>query len=158
MCLCEFSSSLLSFFMTLSWILHLLDHNLTWRWISSWKTVVFSLWFHVTVVFHGAQWFAPLSVHLKEQFSFIGKALYTLILTIQQIANRGPSAFSFFFGVGSSFIYLFTFSFHIWYYTYFKAIIPNHPTLSLSHRVQKTVLYICVSFAVSHTGLSLPSF
>ena len=24
-------------------------------------------------------------------------------------------------------------------------------------RVQKTVLYICVSFAVSHTGLSLPS-
>ena len=40
----------------------------------------------------------------------------------------------------------------------FNAILPNHPTLSLSHRVQKTVLYICVSFAVSHTGLSLPSF
>ena len=38
------------------------------------------------------------------------------------------------------------------------AIFQNHPTLSLSHRVQKTVLYICVSFAVSHTGLSLPSF
>ena len=31
-------------------------------------------------------------------------------------------------------------------------------TLSLSHRVQNTVLYICVSFVVSHTGLSLPSF
>ena len=44
------------------------------------------------------------------------------------------------------------------YYTCFNAILPNHPTLSLSHRVQKTVLYICVSFAVSHTGLSLPSF
>ena len=29
---------------------------------------------------------------------------------------------------------------------------------SLSQRVQKTVLYICVSFAISHTGLSLPSF
>ena len=29
---------------------------------------------------------------------------------------------------------------------------------SLSHRVRKTVLYISVSFAVSHTGLSLPSF
>ena len=40
----------------------------------------------------------------------------------------------------------------------FSAILPNHPTLSFSHRVQKTVLYICVSFAVSHTGLSLPSF
>ena len=49
-------------------------------------------------------------------------------------------------------------SFHIWYYTCFSAILPNHPTLSLSHRVQKNVLYICVSFAVSHTGLSLPSF
>ena len=36
----------------------------------------------------------------------------------------------------------------------FSQIIPH----SLSHRVQKTVLYICVSFAVSHTGLSLPYF
>ena len=49
-------------------------------------------------------------------------------------------------------------SFHIWYYTCFNAILPNHPTLSLFHRVQKTVLYIWVSFAVSHTGLWLPSF
>ena len=32
-------------------------------------------------------------------------------------------------------------SFHIWYYTCFNAILPNHPTLSLSHshRVQQTV-------------------
>ena len=36
----------------------------------------------------------------------------------------------------------------------FCQIIPP----SLSHRVQKTVLYICVSFAVLQTGLSLPSF
>jgi len=49
-------------------------------------------------------------------------------------------------------------SFHIWYYTCFNAILPNNPTLSLSHRVQKTVLYISVSFAVSYTGLLLPSF
>ena len=49
-------------------------------------------------------------------------------------------------------------SFHIWYYTYFNAILPNHPTLSLSHRIQKTVLYISVSFAVLYTGLLLPSF
>ena len=32
------------------------------------------------------------------------------------------------------------------------------PLLSLSHRVQKTVLNVCISFAVLHTGLSLPSF
>ena len=49
-------------------------------------------------------------------------------------------------------------SFHIWYYTCFNAILPNHPTLSLSHSDEKSVLYICVSFAVSHTGLLLPSF
>ena len=36
----------------------------------------------------------------------------------------------------------------------FLQIIPPSP----SPRVQKTVLYICVSSAVSHTGLSLPSF
>ena len=48
-------------------------------------------------------------------------------------------------------------SFLIWYYTCFNAILPNHPP-RLSHRVQKTVLYIFVSFAVSHTGLLLPSF
>ena len=47
-------------------------------------------------------------------------------------------------------------SFHIWYYTCFNAILPNHPTLVLSHRVQETALYICVSPAVSHTGPSLP--
>ena len=49
-------------------------------------------------------------------------------------------------------------SFLIWYYTCFNAILPNHPTLSHSHGVQKTVLYICASFAVSHTRLLLPSF
>ena len=49
-------------------------------------------------------------------------------------------------------------SFHIWYYTCFNAILPNHPTLSLSHRVQQTVLYISVSFAVSYIGSSLLSF
>ena len=36
----------------------------------------------------------------------------------------------------------------------FSQTIPPSP----SPRVQKTVQYICVSFAVSHTGLSLPSF
>ena len=49
-------------------------------------------------------------------------------------------------------------SFLISYYTCFNAILPNLPTLALSHRVQKTVLYICVSFVVSHTGLLYPLF
>ena len=46
--------------------------------------------------------------------------------------------------------------FYIWSYTCFSAILSNHPTFSFSHRVQKSVLYICVSFAVLHVGLSLP--
>ena len=40
----------------------------------------------------------------------------------------------------------------------FQCHSPKLSPPSLSHRVQKTVIYICVSFAVSHTGLSLPSF
>ena len=40
-------------------------------------------------------------------------------------------------------------SFHIWYYICFNVILPNHPTLSFSHRVQKTVL-TSVSFSLSH--------
>ena len=39
-------------------------------------------------------------------------------------------------------------SFHIWYYTCFNAILPNHPTLTLSHRVQK-LLYTSVSLLLS---------
>ena len=38
-----------------------------------------------------------------------------------------------------------------------SAVLSNHPTLTFSHRVQKSVLYIC-SFAVLHTGSSLLSF
>ena len=38
------------------------------------------------------------------------------------------------------------------------AVLSKHPTLAFSHRVQKSVLYICVSFSVLHIVLSLPSF
>ena len=48
--------------------------------------------------------------------------------------------------------------FHPRQYTCFDAVLLKHPTLAFSHRVQKTVLYICVSFSVLHIGLSLTSF
>ena len=38
------------------------------------------------------------------------------------------------------------------------AVLLKHPTLAFSHRVQKSVLYICVSFSVLRIGLSLSSF
>ena len=47
---------------------------------------------------------------------------------------------------------------YIWYCTCFYAIFSNHPTLAFSHWVQKSVLYICFSFAALHIGLLLPSF
>ena len=43
-------------------------------------------------------------------------------------------------------------------YIHVSVHLSNHPTLAFSHRVQKFGLYIYVSFAVSHTGSSLPSF
>ena len=48
-------------------------------------------------------------------------------------------------------------SYMVIYYTCSNAILSDLPTLAFSHRVQKTILYICVSFAVSHIWLSLPS-
>jgi len=48
--------------------------------------------------------------------------------------------------------------FYIQRYTCFNAILSNHLTLAFSHRVQKPVLYIHVSFAALHIGWSLPSF
>ena len=48
--------------------------------------------------------------------------------------------------------------FHMWQYTCFNVILSNHPTLAFSHRVQKSVLYIGVSFALLHIRSSLPSF
>ena len=49
--------------------------------------------------------------------------------------------------------------FYIWQYTCFSFILSNHhPTLIFSHRVQKSLLYIFVSFAALHVGSSLPSF
>ena len=48
--------------------------------------------------------------------------------------------------------------FHSWQYTCFNAILSDHPTLAFSHRVPRSVLYICVSFSVLYIGLSLQSF
>ena len=48
--------------------------------------------------------------------------------------------------------------FHPRWYTCFDVVLLKHPTLAFSHRVQKSVLYICVSSSVLHIGLSLPSF
>ena len=55
------------------------------------------------------------------------------------LPSNFPSIRVFFFGGGGT-----DNSFHIWYYTGFNAILPNHHTLSLSHRVQKTESVLCI--------------
>ena len=40
--------------------------------------------------------------------------------------------------------------FHNWKYTCFNAILSDHPTLAFSHRVQKSVLYICDFFCLAY--------
>ena len=42
--------------------------------------------------------------------------------------------------------------FHIGYCTCFNAVLSNHPTLTFSHRAQKSVLYICVTFNIWQYG------
>ena len=47
-------------------------------------------------------------------------------------------------------------SFHIWYFTCFNAILPYHPALTLSHRVQKNCsvhlcLFCCLTYRVMVT-------
>ena len=80
-----------------------------------------------------------------------GKLLYSIVLVLPYINMSLPQVYTCSPSWTGN-------SFHIWYYTCFNAVLPNHPTLALSHRVQNSGLYICVSFAVSYTGLLLPSF
>ena len=42
--------------------------------------------------------------------------------------------------------------------THVSMPLSHHPTLAFSHRVQKSVLYVCVSFAALRVGLSVSSF
>ena len=43
--------------------------------------------------------------------------------------------------------------FHPRWYTCFDAVLLKHPTLAFSHRVQKSVLYICVSPLLIHVNV-----
>ena len=47
--------------------------------------------------------------------------------------------------------------FYIWWYTYFNAILSNHPTLTFSHS-QKVCFYICVFFVALRIWWLLLSF
>ena len=106
----------------------------------------FILFLNLTILY----WFCQISKWIRHRYTWVPHPEPSSLLPPHSIPLGRPSA------PAPSIQY--RASFRIWYYTYFNAILPNHPTLSLSHRVQKTVLYISVCFAVSYTGLLLPSF
>ena len=57
------------------------------------------------------------------------------------------------------FIFIFSETFYFMFLNNIRHVLmPFSQIIPTPHRVQKTVLYICVSFAVSYTGLLLPSF
>ena len=49
-------------------------------------------------------------------------------------------------------------SFHIWYYICFNAILPNHPTLSLSHRENDKTITLYVRQQKRHRCIEAISF
>ena len=113
----------------------------------------FILFFNFTILY----WFCHISTWIRHRYTLVPHPEPSSLLPLHTIPLGRPRVHQ---PQASSIVHR-TWtgdSFHIWYYTCFNAFLPNHPTLSLSHRVQKTVLYISVSFAVSYTGLLSPSF
>ena len=111
----------------------------------------FILFFNFTILY----WFCPISTWIRHRYTRVPHPEPSSFLPVPPlwvVPVYQPQASSIVHRTWTGDL------FHIWYYTCFNAVLPNHPTLSLSHRVQKTVLYFSVSFAVSYTGLLLPSF
>ena len=155
---CDFMHSLIAFFPFIlesnNWMFQSLLPNF-WQILFTDYFFFFKnfiLFFNFTILY----WFCHISKWIHHRYTRVPHPEPSSLLPPHTIPLGRPSAPA----QGSS-IMNWTWtgdSFHIWYYTCFNAIFPNHPTLSLSHRVQKTFLYISVSFVVSYTGLLLPSF
>ena len=155
--------------MSSRWVLNYFDRHRTWSNISHFTTIflfyffpfniLFFIYFFLSFFFLTLQYCIGFAIYQNESatgihvFPILNPPPTSLpIPSLWVIPVHHPQASSIMHQTWAGI------SFHIWYYTCFNAILSNHPTLSLSHRVQKTVLYICVSFAVSYTGLLLPSF
>ena len=128
------------------------------RWVSHHKTFfsVFFFLFFTIFYFTILYWFCHTSTWIRHGCSRVPNPEPPFHFPPHTISLCHPSA------PAPSILYPAS-NLDLWFVSYmilymFQCHSPNHPTLSLSHRVQKTVLYICVSFAVLHTGLSLPSF
>ena len=120
-------------------------------WINN-EAKLFSFFFNFTILY----WFCHISTWICHRYTHVPHPEHSSLLPPCNISLGRPSAPAPSIQYGASNLDWRLVSYMI--LSCFNAILPNHPTLSLSHRVQKTVLYISVSFAVSYTGLLLPCF
>jgi len=114
------------------------------------KTIIFFiiLFFNFTILY----WFCHISKWIRHRYTCVPHSEPSSLLPPHTIPLSHPSAPAPSIQYRASNLDWQLISYMILY------ILPNRSTLSISHRVQKTVLYISVSFAVSYTGLLLPSF
>ena len=112
----------------------------------------FILFFNVTILY----WFCHISKWIHHRYTCVPHTEPSSLLPPRTIPLGHPTAPAPSIQYCASNLDWRFISYMILYM--FQCHSPNHPTLSLSHRVQKTVLYISVSFAVSYTGLLLPTF
>ena len=114
------------------------------------KNIYFCFFFFLSsfwlLLFFTLQYCIGFSIHQHESATGIHK--FPLLNPLQPPSPYHPSGLS----QCTSILYPAS-NLDWWFVSYmiysFNAILPNHPALSLSHRVKKSVLYICVSFAIS---------
>ena len=114
--------------------------------------IYFILFFYFTILY----WFCHISTWIRHRYTRVPHPEPHSLLPPRTIPLGHPSAPAPSIQYPASNLDWRLISYMILYI--FQCHSPNHPTLSLSHRVHKTDLYISVSFAVSYTGLLLPSF
>ena len=121
-------------------------------WNSSWNINFLFIYFYFTILY----WFCHTSTWIRHGCTCVPNPEPSSHLPPHNIPLGHPSA------PAPSFLYPASnldwrfISYMILYI--FKCLSPKSSLLCLSHRVQNTFLYISVYFAVSYTGLLLPSF
>ena len=103
------------------------------------------------IFFHSISCLFILSFPLQNLLSSIGSHLFIFAFISVTLGGRLKKIFLQFMYLCHR-VFCLCFSLRVLEYlvfTCFNAVLPNLPTLSLSHRVHKTVPYISVSFAVS---------
>ena len=113
---------------------------------------IFILFYNFTILY----WFSHISTWIRHRYTRVPHPEPSSFLPPRTIPLGHPSAPALSIQYRASNLDWRLISYMILYMFQCHSPKSSHPLLS--HRVQKTVLYISASFAVSYTGLLLPSF